>query len=76
MKINALTIDHYKLNNRSWEAFEADDNTRIMIKKLADILDDLEPQGNDHLHTILVKQDTNNTGNSINIITNLKIYLT
>lgn len=55
MKINALTIDHYKLNNRSWEAFEADDNTRIMIKKLADKLDDLEPQGNDHLHTIWIK---------------------
>ena len=51
MKMNALKIEYYK---RIHDGFEADDKTKLLIIKLANILDELEPQGDDNLHTIWV----------------------
>lgn len=51
MAINALKINYYK---ELYEGFEADDKTKPLIEKLAIILDELEPQGYDNLHTIWI----------------------
>lgn len=55
MKINAMQIDCYKSIRRWDEAFEAGEKTTPQIIKLAEILDQLEPQGDDNLHTIWAK---------------------
>lgn len=55
MKINAMEIDCYKDIFRWDESFEAGEKTAPLIICLAKILDQLEPQGNDSLHTIWVK---------------------
>lgn len=55
MKINALIISNYKDNGRSWKAPEADEKTAVLIQKLAAVLDKLEPQGDDNLHSVWIK---------------------
>ena len=56
MKYNALSVDHYQ---QSWggplSAYAAGEKTKPMLIRLTQILDRLEPQGDDHLHTIWVK---------------------
>ena len=55
MKINAMVIDQYKdVGQHIWESYAAGEKTAPMIVRLAEILDVLEPQGNDNLHTIWV----------------------
>ena len=55
MRINAMVIDRYKESGRRWESLNAGTKTKPMIIHLADTLDQLEPQGDDNLHTIWAK---------------------
>lgn len=56
MQFNAMKIDHLKsLAGHDWEAFAAGEKTAPLIIRLAEILDELEPQGDDDLHVIWAK---------------------
>lgn len=55
MKLNALMIRRYKSSCHGWESFEAGEKTKPLLIQLVNILDKLEPQGYDNLHTIWVK---------------------
>ena len=55
MRINTLNIEQYIRNGFRFEPYEAGEKTKPLIAHLAAILDQLEPQGDDNLHTIWVK---------------------
>ena len=55
MKTNALTIKKYCRGYNNWTAYKADEKTTKLIVRLAEILDQLEPQGDDNLHSIWLK---------------------
>ena len=55
MRLNALNIDHYKDLGHGWEPYAAGEKTASLIIHLAEILDEMEPQGDDALHTIWTK---------------------
>ena len=54
MSINALRVEKYRKSVRPWEPIEAGKKTKEMIKELANILDQLEPHGDDNLHTVWI----------------------
>ena len=55
MGINAMGINRYKNVQRGWwKSFAAGEKTAPLIIRLAEILDQMEPQGDDNLHTIWV----------------------
>lgn len=54
MKINAMVIDQFKNSCGPMKSFAAGKKTASLIIRLAEILDVLEPQGDDNLHTIWV----------------------
>lgn len=53
--INAMQIDLYRHFRGFWNSMSAGKDTKTMIIRLAGILDQLEPQGDDNQHTIWVK---------------------
>ena len=55
MRFNELDIEKYIGSGDHWKAFESGEQTKQMIIHLAEILDQLEPQGEDNLHTIWAK---------------------
>ena len=55
MKINAMIIDQYKDGGGPMSSYSAGEKTAPLIIRLAEILDKLEPQRDDNLHTIWVK---------------------
>ena len=55
MSFNALNLEWYLGRGSRFEAYEAGENTKPMVERLAAILDQLEPQGDDNLHTVWVK---------------------
>ena len=54
MALNAITVERYRHANRPLESFDAGEKTKEMIIKLARILDQLEPHGDDNLHTVWI----------------------
>ena len=55
MRFNELDIEKYIGSGDHWKSFESGEQTKQMIIHLAEILDQLEPQGEDNLHTIWAK---------------------
>lgn len=55
MRFNELDIKKYIGFGDRWKAFDAGEQTKPLIIQLANILDQLEPQGDDNLHTIWAK---------------------
>ena len=55
MRFNALCIERYVGTVTALSPFEAGEKTKGMIARLAEILDQLVPQGDDNLHAIWVK---------------------
>ena len=55
MRFNELNIEKYIGFGDRWKAIDAGEQTKPLIIQLADILDQLEPQGDDNLHTIWAK---------------------
>ena len=49
-----MIIDRIKDINHGWESFAAGEKTAPLIIRLAEILDEMEPQGDDNLHTIWI----------------------
>lgn len=54
MKLNAQDINCYLRATDEWRSFKASEHTELLIKKLAEILDQLEPQGIDNYHLVFV----------------------
>ena len=54
MKMNALILSHFNPSGGVFDSFAADEATADGIRKLAVILDELEPQGDDHFHSVWV----------------------
>ena len=52
MKINAMTVDQYKDTGGPLKSNAAGEKTSLLIARLAEILDQLEPQWNDNYHSI------------------------
>ena len=52
MRFNELDIKKYIGFGDRWKAFDAGEQTKPLIIQFAGILDQLEPQGDDNLHTI------------------------
>ena len=48
MKINAMTVDQYKDTGGPLKSNAAGEKTSLLIARLAEILDQLEPQWNDN----------------------------
>ena len=55
MRFNELNIKHYLSFRDRWIGYDAGEQTKPLIIHLAGILDQLEPQGDDNLHTIWAK---------------------
>ena len=55
MSINAQTIDWYMWLPKPWHPLKPGKETEPLIVRLAGILDQLEPQGDDNLHIIWIK---------------------
>lgn len=55
MKYNAMEIDVYQHSRSLFKSYAAGASTKPMLIRLAKILDQLEPQGDDNLHTIWAK---------------------
>lgn len=54
MKLTALEIDRYQHMTHGFKSLAADQETEPLLKKLAEILDHLEPQGIDNYHSVFV----------------------
>ena len=57
MKFNAMEIEAYRHGGSPFVSYAAGVKTKPMLIRLAEILDQLEPQGEDALHTIWGKAD-------------------
>ena len=55
MKMNDFIVEWYKESTSSWRSFDAIGETKTLMIRLAEILDRLEPQGEDNFHTIWAK---------------------
>ena len=55
MKFNELDIKKHIGFSDLWKAFDAGEQTKPLIIHLGEILDQIEPQGDDNLHTIWAK---------------------
>ena len=54
MKITALEVDRYQHMTHGFKSLAADKETEPLLKKLAEILDHLEPQGINNYHSVFV----------------------